>query len=144
MATKIKFSFIRMLGIIILGFIICNVSAQNNDTIIVTEDTTIYQFVEKKPQFPGGEKEMMKFLIHNINYSVVTGDEILGTKTICRFVVEKSGEITNIEILKSAGKSLDEAVIELIKKMPNWIPAKKDNKIVRAYFTLPVHVELRK
>ena len=113
---------------------------------IQNNDTTIYEIVDKKPEFPSGYKELYKFINDNLNLNfpnVMCYAGETSTKIYCRFVIEKSGEITNIEIVKSAGKVFDDAVIEMIKKMPNWQPAEKDNKPVRARFTLPVYILLK-
>jgi len=57
---------------------------------------------------------------------------------IAKFVVDKSGNIENIEILNSGRADLDEEVKRVIKKMPQWKPGMQAGKAVDVYFKLPV------
>jgi TonB family protein len=78
-------------------------------------------------QFPGGTAAWISFLKANLKSPVELN---LGQTEIvvARFLVSSKGEIRNIEIIKSAGKSFDNAVIKTIKKMPNWVPQIQNGK----------------
>ena len=115
-----------------------------NEYEIDVNDTTIYTLVDERAQFVGGDRALMKWLNDNINYPIYAAAEMsIQGKVFVKFVVEKDGSITNIEITKSVHISLDKEAIRLVGKMPNWEPAIKDNKIVRSYFILPVTFILR-
>jgi protein TonB len=106
---------------------------------------SVCSFVDERAQFVGGDKAMMKFLIDNIEYLPIRQyiHQPYG-RIICRFVVEKDGSITNVEIIRSLDKHYyDNEVIRVVKLMPNWLPAKKDGKVVRSYFMLPVHIHFK-
>ena len=55
-----------------------------------------------------------------------------------KFVVRSTGEIDNIQIVRGVHKILDTAAIELVKKMPQWIPGVQNGKTVPVYIILPV------
>jgi periplasmic protein TonB len=55
-----------------------------------------------------------------------------------RFVVDKDGTITGVELEKSGGKDFDNEVSRVIKKMPQWKPGIQHGKNVAVYFKLPV------
>ena len=144
-----------LINILLLSVFCVNACGQKlvsqNDSIQKIEeyetdvnDTTIYttKEVDVKPQFIGGDTALMKWLNKNITYPSLSHASIQG-RVICRFVVEKDGLITNIEITKSVHQSLDREVVRLVKLMPKWSPAIKDKKIVRCYFILPVSFVLR-
>ncbi|MDR0798765.1 MAG: energy transducer TonB [Dysgonamonadaceae bacterium] len=105
----------------------------------------IYNHVEQMPQFPGGDRELMKFLSDNINFPAVTCYEtgVSGGRVVVRFIVTSEGEIINPEIVRSAHPALDKEAVRVIKIMPRWIPGKQNGKNVDVYYTLPVSVHLQ-
>ncbi|HWJ30247.1 MAG TPA: energy transducer TonB [Flavisolibacter sp.] len=79
------------------------------------------EIINSDPQFPGGNSAWIAFLKANLKSPVALSSgqtEIV----VARFSVSSSGDISNIEIIKSAGKSFDNTVIKVIKKMPKWTP----------------------
>ena len=103
--------------------------------VFVYNKDSIYSFVDERAEFPGGDRELMKWLNNNINYQYPS--DIQG-KVFVNFVVEKDGSITNVKVTKSVYPSLDNEAIRLVKSMPKWLPGKKDGEVVRSRFTLPV------
>lgn len=103
-----------------------------------TQDSTIYEWYDTEANYPGGESEMMKFLMKNFEYPDSI-DNCLSTIYI-EFIIEKDGAISNIKAVKKNCPQLEKAAIDVISKMPDWIPATIDNKAVRSKFILPVHI----
>lgn len=99
--------------------------------------------VEVMPQFPGGEAEMYRFISDNLKYPVV--DQEIGTqgRVIVRFVVSKTGEISNLELLKGISPTCDKEAMRVIKSMPKWIPGKQSGNPVQVYFTIPIVFKLK-
>ncbi|CAG5086933.1 energy transducer TonB [Parvicella tangerina] len=98
-----------------------------------------YEVVEEMPEFPGGFEEMYKFLSNNIKYPQMCVDNNVQGKSYIKFTVEKDGSITNLEVVKSAHKLLDEEAKRVISTMPNWKPGRQLNKVVRVNYTLPIN-----
>lgn len=59
-----------------------------------------------------------------------------------QFVVEKDGSLSSPLILRDIGGGCGAAAIEVVKKMPRWLPASQNGRPVRAKFTLPVRFKL--
>ena len=55
-----------------------------------------------------------------------------------RFQVSPEGVVTNFEVVQSAGKSFDNEVIRVLRKMPRWKPAIQNGQPVARAFTQPV------
>lgn len=107
------------------------------------EPEKIYEWVQVKPAYPGGEEARLKWLNDNINYpSAAVEANIQGTVTVS-FVVEKDGSISNVKILKGVHTLLDNEALRLVRSMPKWIPGKQNGNAVRAYFTQPIRFVLR-
>lgn len=116
------------------------VSAQS-ELPLLEIDTTVYEYVEKPPVFPGGEMELLKFLNKNIKYPDFSVGESIETRCVLTFIVEKDGSLSNIKILK--GDRLGEQTKHIIEKYPLWIPGERNGKKVRVKYILPfsVHIE---
>jgi periplasmic protein TonB len=93
---------------------------------------------EVKPEFPGGDKELYKFLMKNLSYPNAAVRANVEGKVYVKFVVEKDGSIGNLQILKSVGFGCDEEALRVLKSMPSWSPGKQNGKAVRVYYTMPI------
>ncbi|RZJ48902.1 MAG: energy transducer TonB [Chryseobacterium sp.] len=101
-------------------------------------DTTIYQNMIPSAGYAGGQRAMLNFIKDNLVYPREVKRGKVEGKVVAKFVVEKDGSISNIGIVKSLSKECDAEVISIIKKMPSWLPAKKDEHAVRSYYRLPI------
>ncbi len=97
----------------------------------------------EKPQYPGGDSELMKFIASNLKYPVVAQESGTQGDVVVGFYVESSGTLSDIRIEKSADPSLDKEALRLVGKMPRWAPAVKDGQFVRAYTTQTIHFRLQ-
>ncbi len=111
--------------------------------VTTTTLDTEFTVVEDMPEFPGGEKEMYKFLSKNVKYPSQSKNLGKEGKVYVSFVVEKDGSISNVEIMKGVEKNLDAEASRVIKSMPNWKPGKQRNQLVRVRFVLPISFKLQ-
>lgn len=102
----------------------------------------VFVVVEKQPEFPGGQDQLMKFLSQNIKYPVKAQEKKMQGRTVVSYVVEKDGSISDVQIVRSSSKLLDEEAIRVVKQMPRWKPGMQDGEKVRVRYTLPVHFRL--
>lgn len=102
----------------------------------------IFVVVEKQPEFPGGTKELMRFLSDNIKYPVEAMQKNQQGKTVVNYVVEKDGSISDVKIARSSYTLLDEEAIRVVKQMPKWKPGMQKGEKVRVRYTLPVQFKL--
>tara|TARA_B100000795_G_scaffold90784_2_gene66065 strand:- start:8596 stop:9273 length:678 start_codon:yes stop_codon:yes gene_type:complete len=102
----------------------------------------IFTIVEENAQFPGGESAMNKFLGENLKYPKMAQDAGIQGIVYVTFVVEPTGIITSIKILRGLGGGCDDAAVNAIKKMPKWNAGKQRGKAVRVQFNLPVRFRL--
>lgn len=101
------------------------------------EEITILTHSEIMPQFPGGIESLKKFIQRNTRQpdDLEDGQKVV---VIASFVVDASGNITQINIDQKGRKDLDEEVLRVIKKMPQWEPGKQNGRAVSVYFRLPI------
>ena len=114
----------------------------------LSTDTTIYEVVEKMPEYPGGAKEITKYIrTCTENYWDKVGPEVereyiraesIDKRVVVSLIINENGQVTDPMILKSKGKDLDEEAIRIVKSMPRWIPGEHKGKKVKVRFTLPI------
>jgi len=96
--------------------------------------------VEKEAHFPGADRNWINFLERNLNADVAVRNRAPeGTYTVMvQFVVDKEGHITDIKPLTKFGFGMEEEVIRILKKSPQWVPAIQFGRNVKAYRKQPV------
>lgn len=107
------------------------------------EDNKIFEVVEQKPTFPGGDAALMSWLSQNIKYPVIAAENGVQGRVIVQFVVEKDGSITDVNVAKSVDPSLDKEAARVIKSMPKWIAGRQNGLPVRVRFMVPVTFRLQ-
>lgn len=108
------------------------------------EDTQVYESIDEMPEFPdGGTIGLMKYLSKNIKYPTIAQENGIQGRVTVQFIVNKDGGIEGAEVLKSLDPHLDREALRVIMNMPKWKPGKKDGKIVRVRYTVPINFKLR-
>jgi protein TonB len=102
-----------------------------------------YAYVEQPPQFPGGEKELMKWLSENMKYPPIAQEKGIQGRVVLRFVVSPDGSIGQVEVQRSLDPSCDKEAVRVVKNMPKWTPGKQNGNAVFVYYTLPVLFRLQ-
>jgi len=82
-----------------------------------------YTFVEKMPEFPGGEQGLHNYILKNLENIPKDIDATL-TKVYVEFIVRKSGKISDVKIVRNASQELDRAVLKIFEICPIGIRAK--------------------
>ena len=97
---------------------------------------------DKMPEFPGGMTQLMTFIGENVKYP----QEALKNKTegnvFVRFIISKTGKVTNPKILKGVSKELDEEALRVVSMLPDFIPGEENGEKVPVEFTIPIKFKL--
>ncbi|MDI9606511.1 MAG: M56 family metallopeptidase [Bacteroidota bacterium] len=102
----------------------------------------IFQVVENAPEFLGGQEGLMKFLSENTRYPVIAIDHGIQGRVIVRFVVTKTGKVSNVEVMRGVDPSLDREAVRVVEAMPAWKPGTQKGEAVNVYYTLPIVFKL--
>ena len=114
-----------------------------SDVVAEVVEEKPYTYVEQMPEFPGGEGEMMKYLGKNIRYPAAAQRAGVEGLVVLSFVVSRTGEISEIEVVKSLGSGTDEEAVRVVKTMPKWSPGKQNGRSVPVRYTLPVRFAIK-
>lgn len=103
----------------------------------------IFTIVEQKPEPVGGMAAFYKYVAETIEYPNLAKTNNISGKVYVRFVVNKTGEISNVEVLKGIGGGCDEEAVRVIKSAANWTPGRQRGKPVKVYMSVPIIFTLR-
>ena len=99
--------------------------------------------VDVMPQYPGGDRELLKFIAQSIKYPTDAQEAEVQGRVICSFVVDKKGNIVEPKIIRGIDPSLDAEALRVIGMMPRWTPGRQDGKAVRVLYTVPITFRLQ-
>ena len=106
------------------------------------DEDKIFYAVEQQAEFPGGYAAMSKWLSKNIKYPASAKRMGVEGKVFVKFIVDKEGGISSIEVMKGINADLDKEAVRVIKLMPPWKPGKQNGRAVKSQFVLPVYFKL--
>ena len=109
----------------------------------VEKKEEIFKSVEQMPQFPGGEAALMKYLSSHINYPPMAAENNVQGRVVVQFVVDKTGKVGEVKVVRSVDKDLDKEAIRVVKLLPKFTPGRQNGQPVRVWYTLPVQFKLQ-
>ena len=104
----------------------------------LTPDESVFEVVEQMPEFPGGYKEMMKYIEQNMRYPEEAKKAGTQGRVVVQFLVNKNGAISDVSVLRSVDRLLDAEAVRLVRSMPKWKPGMQKGKAVTVKYTVPV------
>ena len=109
---------------------------------IVEEE--IFVTAEEMPTFQGGDlSKFRNWVQSNVKYPQIALENGIQGNVVIKFVVEKDGKLSNIQVLQTPDKTLADAAVQVLQKSPKWKPGKQRNKPVRVTYTLPVSFRIQ-
>ena len=114
-----------------------NVSAESGAT---SREDTVFDLVEQMPVFNGN---INQWLASNLKYPPTAAESMIQGRVMCRFIVEKDGSTSNVEVVRGVDSALDAEARRVILAMPKWTPGKQNGKTVRCHYTMPVTFRLQ-
>lgn len=107
-------------------------------------DITVDDFeLTQSAQFPGGMKEMYKFLYKKIKYPRSVKKRGLEGKVFIEFVIDKEGNVSQAKVLKSFDQECAAEAQRAIEAMPKWTPGEQYGYKVNVRFKIPIEFELQ-
>ena len=120
------------------------------------EEVYNFQVVESQAVYPGCEKyknkqsrytcfqkQIMKHVKKNFRYPETAKEMGVQGRVIVKFVIDKSGNITKVSVLRGIDKNLDKEAVRIVKTLPKMQPASQRGKKVSVSFMLPITFRLQ-
>jgi TonB family protein len=103
----------------------------------------VYDQVEVQPEFPGGDNALSSYVETNLVYPENAVDRNVEGTVRVQFVVDEKGNVRNPQVAgQKNGQGLEEAAIEVVKKMPAWKPGQVNGRNVKTKLVLPITYRL--
>lgn len=98
------------------------------------DENQVFTKVEVEAQFPGGEGKWNQYVQREVEKNIddLVDDGQAGTCEV-QFIVDKEGNVSNVEALSMKGSMLAQVAVNAIKKGPKWIPAIQNGRQVKAW-----------
>ncbi len=148
--VKTKIARWKIISITAVAFAFCCLIAGNGLVLAQADQKNnssgdkIFDQVDELPTFGSKPEyaELFEFVAKHLKYPEDAVKKGIEGKVFTKFVVEKDGTVTNVSVQKGIGYGCDEAAANMVKSLPPWNPGKKDGKIVRTSFVIPISFKL--
>lgn len=107
-------------------------------------ESKVFDFVsiETQPSFPGGMDKFYRYLASNVKYPEEAIKNNIQGKVFLSFIVEKTGELNDIQVVRRLGGGTDEEAVRLIHNSPKWVPGIQNGRPVRVKYNIPINFTL--
>ena len=115
----------------------------NSDGVV--DEITYNEFeVNEKAMFKGGTVENFReWLVKKIRYPDEASINGIKGTVFAKFAVGKDGKICDVTVEKGIHPLIDQAVVKALLSSPEWTPAKKNGKVVKVFYHVPVKFDLQ-
>lgn len=118
--------------------------AQSETSDSLSLDNQIFEKIEVEARYPGGDKAWMNYLTtspvmaQTLKKAAKKVKKAGKYQVIVQFVIDKDGNVAEVEAITNHGFGLEEGAEEIIRKSGKWIPAKSNGKKVKVYRKQPI------
>lgn len=102
------------------------------------------EVVITQPEFKGGMEGLYKYILEQFEYPDDARRRSISGTVEVEFTVERSGDVSNVGILKGIDEMVDDQILRLLKAMPRWTPATRNGVPVRYRISMPLTLKLSK
>ena len=115
--------------------------------IIEADDDEVFMVVEKMPEFTykkkKGAEAIFKFINEKVSYPAIAKEYNITGKVYVSYVVDRSGKVINVKVVRGVDKNLDAEAIRVVKLMSPWYTSgKQRGKSVNVLHTIPINFTL--
>lgn len=129
-------------------------------TIETNSNMDVYKVVEEMPRFPGCESELetsrqkdkcakeklLDYIYANQLYPEKSRELGIEGMSVVQFIIDTSGYVCNVEIVRSINEEIDEEAIRIVRNMntlnERWRPGHQKGKKVLVKYTLPIKFKI--
>ncbi len=128
----------KVVSLLVMMLVVCHAIYAEDEDWEGGVEKAGEEFVETRPEFPGGTEILYAYLRTNLKYSTKARKEQVQGRVVTRFIVRKNGDVDSVAILKSVDPRLDEEAMRVVEGMPKWKPATRNGEPKDAKVTMPI------
>ncbi len=115
-------------------------------TSVASDGETIYaqQDVDKKAMFLHGDERQFldRWVYKYLKYPKASIKERSSGKVVVEFVVDKSGNVRDVTVVRGVTAALDEEAVKVVSSSPKWKPAELHGEKVSVKISIPIEFKL--
>jgi len=148
--------WLYLLALPLIGVIVFTISCTEEQTKteavdketrekVAEAEEKLYGFedVEVLPEYPGGQDELINYLVNEIKYPEAAKKGEIEGKVFIKFKVTKTGKVEEASVLEPVDELLDAEALRVILAMPDWTPGQIDGKAVNVEYVIPINFKLQ-
>ena len=120
----------------------------STEDVLLKQESGLYMQneVEKRAMYRRGDERSFQenWVYRYIKYPNSAVEEGVQGRVTVEFIIEKSGEVSNVKIVNSVDERLDAEVLKVVRASPKWKPATIKGEAVRVKTSIPVEFRLTK
>lgn len=89
-----------------------------------------FDFVEEKPEFPGGGTSLLNYINEHRRYPAKAYARGVEGRVTCSFVINADGTVSNVTVIRGVEPSLNREAVRILSSMPVWTPGKLEGQSV--------------
>jgi protein TonB len=121
-------------------------SDEELEVIEEEEETTdeVFMVVEEMPLFEGcsdkvcTDTKIFQYIRRNTKYPPIAKENNITGKVYVSFVVDKTGKVSDVQVMRGVDKYLDKEAIRVVQSMPKFSPGKQRGKAVKVRYNVPI------
>ncbi len=106
------------------------------------KDTTYFEYFVM-PKFKGGLEGFKKYILDKLNYPDSAKQSSEEGKVFVRFTIDTDGNVGRVKLVKEDKEYFNQEALRVVNTSPQWIPGKRDGKVVDVSITLPIIFKLK-
>ena len=99
--------------------------------------------LEEMPQYKGGDNQMFKDIMNNLQYPTNSRDAGIQGRVIVKFAVDKNGNISDLEVMAGINDELNYEAVRVIGTLKKFKPGLYDGEFVKVYYRVPISFTLK-
>ena len=112
----------------------------STDTLICPTSS----YLNHLPVYPGGHSQMLQFIADHTEWPKELENSSIEGIVVLKIMFEETGKVRSVEIAKSLHPALDAVAIQVVQKMPNWLPGTtKEDVPISIEMYLPIRFRLQ-
>lgn len=109
---------------------------------IQDDEEEVFLLVEEAPAPEGGMDAFYQYVSQNLEYPRAARQMNVTGRVFIQFVVDKTGNLTEMQVVKGIGFGCDEEALRVLQKAPKWKPGKQRGRPVRVKMTIPIFFKI--
>ena len=114
----------------------------NPDPFFVVEQMPVFPCIKVGKKEYCGEVGLMRYIQSSIKYPPIAKEYNITGKVYVKFIVDKNGNVTQVELARGVDKSLDTEALRVIRSLPKYKPGMQRGQPAKVIYTIPINFQL--